>query len=155
MEKISMKEAVNGLPVIHFHAAGIDVCSMLRVASYTGAAGEHCMCSSGCFTKDLKEPVEELKREGITDAALEATGVYRQSLYEMPEESDIKVTLINPCHYKNSGRSENRWKRQYMEPTVPLVWDPCVTRTSPRKHTGNCVATYTNVAWYGNRKARR
>jgi hypothetical protein len=33
------------------------------------------MCRSGCFTKDLKEPVEELKREGLTDAAMEATGV--------------------------------------------------------------------------------
>jgi hypothetical protein len=42
MEKISMKEAVSGLPVIHFHAAGIDVGSMLMVASYTNAAGEHC-----------------------------------------------------------------------------------------------------------------
>jgi hypothetical protein len=124
MEKISMKEVVNGLPVIHFHAAGIDVCSMLRVASYTGAAGEHCMCSSGCFTKDLKKPVKELKREGITDAALEATGVYRQSLYEMPEELDIKVTLINPCHYKNSTRlktdeNDSIWNQQYHSCGIP------------------------------------
>jgi transposase len=62
------------------------------------------MCSTGCFTKDLKEPVEELKKEGITGAAMEATGVYRKSLYEMPEEADIRVTLINPGHCKNSGR---------------------------------------------------
>jgi hypothetical protein len=40
-----MKESVNGLPVIHFHAAGMDVGSMLMVAGYTGATGEHCMCS--------------------------------------------------------------------------------------------------------------
>jgi transposase len=104
MENFSMKEAVSGLPVINFHAASMDVASILITASYTGAAGEHCMCSTGCFTKDLKEPVEELKREGVTGAAMEATGVYRKSLYEMPEEADIRVTLINPGHYKNSGR---------------------------------------------------
>jgi hypothetical protein len=76
MEKISMKETVSGLPVINFHAAGMDAGSMLMAASYTGAAREHCMYSTRCFTKDLNEPVEELKREGITDAAMEATGVF-------------------------------------------------------------------------------
>jgi hypothetical protein len=64
----------SGSPVINFHAAGMDVGSMLMMVSCTNAAGGHCMCSSGCFTKDLKEPVEELKKEGITGAAIEATG---------------------------------------------------------------------------------
>ncbi|MDR1224234.1 MAG: hypothetical protein LBL07_15345 [Tannerella sp.] len=84
MEKILKKGAVEGLPVINFHTAGIDVGSTLMVVSCTGASGEQCICRTGCFTGELKELVEELKREGIAGVAMKATGVYRMSLYEMP-----------------------------------------------------------------------
>ncbi|MDR0745932.1 MAG: hypothetical protein LBF17_05510 [Mediterranea sp.] len=57
MEKISKKESIKGLPVINFHAAGIDVGSTLMVTGYTNIAGEQYVCRSGCFTKDLKELV--------------------------------------------------------------------------------------------------
>jgi transposase len=95
----------------------------------------------------LKEPVEELKREGITDAAMEATGVYRKSLYEMPEETDIKVTLINPGHCKNSGRSKTDENDSIRIRQYHSCGGSCVTRTSPWKHTANCAAAYTNAAW--------
>jgi hypothetical protein len=39
MEKILKNGAVNRLPVINFHAAGIDAGSTLMVVSYTNAAG--------------------------------------------------------------------------------------------------------------------
>jgi hypothetical protein len=31
------------------------------------------MCSTDCFTKELKKPMEELKKEGITDVAMQVT----------------------------------------------------------------------------------
>jgi hypothetical protein len=63
------------LPVINFHAAGIYVGITLTITGYTNIAGEPCVCRSGCFTKDLKELVGLLVREGVSDAAMEATGV--------------------------------------------------------------------------------
>jgi transposase len=74
------------------------------LVSYTNLSGEHCLCKTGCFTKDLKDLVSELTKEGVTDAAPEATGVYWASPYELSEESGIHVTLINPSRYKNSTR---------------------------------------------------
>jgi transposase len=91
---------------------------MLMVVSYTNIEGEQCMCRTGSFTKELKELVDLLQKEGVTDVAMEATGVYWQSLYEMLEDAGIRVTLINPGHYKNSAHlktdeNDSLWIHQY------------------------------------------
>jgi hypothetical protein len=52
---------------------------------------------------DLKSLVDILSREGVTDVAMEATGVYWTALYELLEDASIKVTLINPSHFKNAS----------------------------------------------------
>ncbi|MDR1938913.1 MAG: transposase, partial [Tannerellaceae bacterium] len=86
---------------INFHAAGIDAGSTLTVISFTDPAGKQCVCETGCFTKGLKESVQLLKEQKITGVAMEATGIYRMSLYGLLEEAGIRVTPINPAHYKN------------------------------------------------------
>jgi hypothetical protein len=55
------------------------------------------MYSTGCFTKDLKEPVEEPEKERHHRCGDGSRGC-------IPAEADIKATLINPGHCKNSGR---------------------------------------------------
>jgi transposase len=118
MEKIQKNGTVSGIPVINFHAAGIDVGSTLTVVSFTDPSGVQSVYETGCFTKDLKEPVQLLKEQKITDAAMEATGIYWMSLYGLLEEAGIRVTLINPAHYKNSANQKNDvndsiWIHQY------------------------------------------
>jgi transposase len=118
MEKISTNGAINGLPVINPHAAGIDVGSIEMVISYTNASGQQCVCKTGAFTQDLKELVEVLLQDGVTDVAMEATGEYWKSLYEMLEDAGINMTVINPSHYKNSANlktdeNDSQWIHQY------------------------------------------
>jgi hypothetical protein len=90
-----------GLPVLNYHTAGIDIGSMLMTVSYTGKDGCTYLFESNGFTVDLKALVKTLSDEEVTDVAMEATGVYWMSLYELLEDASIKVTLINPAHFKN------------------------------------------------------
>jgi transposase len=118
MEKIEKMGLLTGIPVINFHAAGIDVGSMLMTVSFTDTAGNQCLYETSGFTNDLKSLVSLLKEQGITDVAMEATGIYWMSLYELLEESGIHLTLINPSHYKNSANQKNDikdsiWIHQY------------------------------------------
>ena len=118
MEKILKKGTVSGLPVINFHAAGIDVGSTVMAVSYTDNTGYQCLLTTGCFTGELKELALLLASEGVKDVALEATGVYWMSLYEMLEEVDIQVTLIHPGHYNRSAslktdENDSLWIHQY------------------------------------------
>jgi len=118
MEKISKKGPISGLPVINFHAAGIDVGSTVMAVSYTDNTGNQVVLKTGCFTKELRELSLLLATEGVKDVAMEATGVYWMSLYEILEDVGIRVTLINPGHYKNSSclktdENDSLWIHQY------------------------------------------
>jgi transposase len=118
MKNISKKGDLAGIPIINFHAAGIDVGSMSMAVSYTDQSGQLCVTETGCYTRDLHELVLVLRQEGITDVAMEATGVYWMSLYELLEDAGIQVTLINPGHYKNSANQKTdikdcQWIHQY------------------------------------------
>jgi hypothetical protein len=86
--------------------------------SFTDTSGNQCVYETSGFTKDLKELVALLQEQGVKDVAMEATGVYWMSLYELLEESGIEVTLINPSHYKNSANQKTDindciWIHQY------------------------------------------
>ncbi|MFT3749613.1 MAG: transposase [Agriterribacter sp.] len=41
------------------------------------------------------------KKAGVTHVCMEATGVYRIAVYEVPEQHGFKVILVNARHYKN------------------------------------------------------
>lgn len=103
MENFAIKKVdfSMGLPVINHHTAGIDIGSMLMTVSYTGKDGCTYLFECNGFTVDLKALVKTLSDEGVTDVGMEATGVYWMSLYELLEDASIKVTLINPAHFKN------------------------------------------------------
>ena len=90
-----------GLPVLNYHTAGIDIGSMLMTVSYTGKDGSTYLFECNSFTVDLKALVSRLSSEGVTDVAMEATGIYWMSLYDLLEDASIKVMLINPSHFKN------------------------------------------------------
>jgi len=89
------------LPVINFHAAGIDAGSTVMAVSCTDSLQNCYLLKTGCFTKDFRELSLLPASEGVKEVAMEATGVYRMSLYEMLEDVDIRMTLINPGRYKN------------------------------------------------------
>lgn len=101
MVKSSNQLTQNPLAILNRHTAGIDIGSMLMMVSYTDTAGNQKLLESTGFSEDLKKLAETLKSEGVTDVAMEGTGVYWMSIYEVLESEGLKVTLTNPRHFKN------------------------------------------------------
>ena len=78
--------------VVHSHCAGIDIGSREIFVCCNGID----VVSFGTFTSDYVHCCNYLKDNGISSVAMEATGVYWISLYEMLEKSGIKVCLVHP-----------------------------------------------------------
>ncbi|MBC8052078.1 MAG: IS110 family transposase [Sphingobacteriaceae bacterium] len=102
------------LGVIYPNSAGIDVGSMNMLVSYQGRDGISIVKEYGSYTEDLHAMAEALKSAEITHVAMEATGSYWMSLFEVLEEHDIHITVVNPSHYKNvAGQktdvSDSQW----------------------------------------------
>jgi len=85
--------------------AGIDVGqaeSMVCVRvpdAVTGAPAE-LIASYGTTTPDLLELVDWLRGLGVTDVAMESTGVYWKPIYYLLED-DFTVLLVNAAHIKH------------------------------------------------------
>ena len=77
---------------IHAKAAGIDVGSR---GVFVSIDGEQAV-NFKTFTSDYQLCCNYLKDNGIISAAMEATGVYRFTLYEMPEQHGIEVCPVHP-----------------------------------------------------------
>lgn len=95
------KEKQLRLGIIYPHSAGVDIGSMDMAVSYSGRDGRQCIKEYSSFTEDLHLMGKELQDAGVTQVAMEATGVYWMSVYEILEQYDIEVTLVNARHYKN------------------------------------------------------
>lgn len=89
------------LAIINHHTAAIDIGSMLMMVSYTDAEGNQRLMETDGYTESIKELASTLKHAGVTDVAMEATGIYWTALFEVLEEVGLNVTLINPRHFKN------------------------------------------------------
>lgn len=81
---------------IHLHCAGIDVGAE---SIFIGIDGEE-VASFGTFTEDYLKAIAYLKEHKITAVAMEATGVYWITLFEMIEAAGIAVTLVNAKQVK-------------------------------------------------------
>ena len=76
MVKTSNQTTQNSLAILNSHTAGIDIGSMLMMVSYTDTAGQQKLLESTGFSEDLCKLAKTLKSEGVTDIAMEGTGVY-------------------------------------------------------------------------------
>ena len=85
------------LSKIHQHAAGIDIGSDKVYVSVEGQP----VRNFRTFTATYKELGEYLQSHSITHVAMEATGIYWVTLYDLLEEMGFDVTLVNPSDSKN------------------------------------------------------
>lgn len=85
------------LEKINSSAAGIDIGSEKIFVAIEGQE----VRSFGTFTTTLHQAVEYLQFNGITTVAIEATGVYWITLYDLLEGAGIEVFLVNPVETKN------------------------------------------------------
>jgi len=85
--------------------AGIDVGQAESVVcvrvpdAVTGAPAE-LIASYGTTTPDLLELVDWLRGLGVTDVAMESTGVYWKPIYYLLEDN-FTVLLVNAAHIKH------------------------------------------------------
>ncbi len=101
------------IKVINENAAGIDIGSReIFIALPNGEVK-----SFGTFTSDFISAVEYLKSNNITTVAMESTGVYWTTLYDMIEQAGITTCLVKSTMVKNvPGRktdvSDCQWIQQ-------------------------------------------
>jgi transposase len=87
------------------HVAGVDVHKeILAITILIGAADEepkaqHFECKT--FTEDLMAMGIKLKEMGVTDAAMESTGIFWKPVFNVWNPMGIKVIVGNATHIKN------------------------------------------------------
>lgn len=101
MAKIEKQIKDLQLAIIQPNTAAIDVGSMLMMVAYSDSEGRQCLLETDGFTESLDALAETLRSAGVKEVAMEATGVYWMSLYEVLEQRGLRVILINPRHFKN------------------------------------------------------
>jgi transposase len=140
------------LPVVHPHAAGIDVGATehsVCVPEDAVPAAESPVRQYRAFTGDLDQLVEWLQVCKVRTVAMESTGVYWIPLYQKLERAGLEVVLVNARHLKRvPGRKTDvldcQWLQQMhsyglLSGSFRPSDDICVLRTFLR-HRGNLVA---------------
>jgi transposase len=98
---------LQSLPMIHPNAAGIDVGAKEHVVAVPVDRDPEPVRSFKAFTPDLYELADWLKGCGVETVALESTGIYWITLYEILEERGFQVRVVNARHVKNvPGRTK-------------------------------------------------
>lgn len=104
MKKVT-KETFN---VIHPDAAGIDVSSKDYYVAVPENRDEEPIKTFGCFTQDLQEIADWLKKCRITSVAMESTSVYWTQLFIVLQDQGFEVFLVNAQQIKNvSGKKSD------------------------------------------------
>lgn len=104
--------------LIYPRSAGVDVGSMLMVVSYTDREGLSHVRPFDSFTDSLHELAALLKTAGVQEVGMEATGSYWMTLFTILEDFGMRVTLINPSHYRNVAQktdvNDAQWLHQLL-----------------------------------------
>jgi transposase len=103
-----------GLPLIHQAAAGIDIGAKEHYVCVPSHLTETPIREFGTFTEDLEALGDWLLSLGIQTVALESTGIYWLSLFEILEAKGLEVCLVNARHLKNvrGRKSDCQWIQQ-------------------------------------------
>jgi len=68
-----------------------------------------------CFTADLREMAKWLVEKGVRSVAMQSTGVYWMSVFEVLEQHGLEVYLVNARHTKNlPGRKSDIQECQWL-----------------------------------------
>jgi transposase len=105
------------LPIVHRHAAGIDIGSTFHVVAVPEDVDDEPVRSFRSFTGDLYRLADWLASVGITTIAMESTSVYWIPVFEILEARGFEVVLVNARDAKNvPGRktdvNDAQWIRQ-------------------------------------------
>ena len=93
--KASKSVPLQSLPLIHPNAAGIDVGAKEHVVAVPSDRDPQPVRTFQAFTPDLHQLAAWLRRCGIQTVALESTGIYWLSLYEVLEQYGFEIRAVN------------------------------------------------------------
>lgn len=112
------------MDVIVDRCAGLDIGQALVVAAVRtpgeGRKRRQEIRSFSTFAKDLEALADWLVSEGVTEVAMEATGVYWKPIWHVLEDRDFELLLVNAQHVKKvPGRKTDvkdaEWIAQLLE----------------------------------------
>ena len=111
-----VKTSTPQLPMLHLHAAGIDIGAREIYVAVPPGSGVHNVRSFATFTEDLLALRDWLQECGVTTVAMESTGVYWIPLFQILEAAGIEVCLVNARHCKNlPGRKTDVQDCQWLQ----------------------------------------
>src|SRR5437588_3240920 len=87
------------MEVVHERCCGLDVHKKTVVACVITPENRQ-VRSFGTMTEGLLELGEWLAAEGVTHVAMESTGVYWKPVFNLLEESELELLLVNARHIK-------------------------------------------------------
>lgn len=93
-------DAIEGLPPLNLHAAGIDVGNAAHHVAVPPGRDPEPVQKFGSFTADLHRMAQWLKSWGIETVVMQATGVYGVALYDVLESYGLEVYVVNARHTK-------------------------------------------------------
>ncbi len=101
-ETLRQKEAaqVEALPLLHPHAAGIDIGSRSHwvCVGFATDADSGLTREFAAHTDGLKAIVAFLHEHQVNTVAMESTGIYWVPLYELLESEGFEVLLVDPSY---------------------------------------------------------
>lgn len=87
------------MQIVNERCCGLDVHKNIIVACVITPQGKETK-TFGTMTGDIKSLVTWAKAKGCTHVAMESTGVYWKSIYNLLEQTEIKILVVNARHIK-------------------------------------------------------
>ena len=107
------------LVLINPDSAGIDIGSREHYVCVPADRDDKNVRKFAAFTSDLREMAAWLKKCGIRTIAMESTGVYWISVFQILETSGFEVILVNARHVKNvPGRKTDVKDAQWLQQLI-------------------------------------
>ena len=104
------------LSIVNPNAAGIDIGSAEHWVAVPPDRDPKPVRKFGAFTGDLVAIADWLKQSGVDTVAMEATGVYWISLFQVLETRGFKVMVVNARHLRRvSGRKTDYNDCQWLQ----------------------------------------
>jgi transposase len=98
---------MNGLPVIHERAAGIDIGSRFHVVAVPTALTDKPVQTFQAFTADIQRMADWLKSVGVETVVMESTGVYWVPVFEVLESAGLDVMVANARETRSVPRRKS------------------------------------------------
>ena len=99
--KKTRNAAGHALPVVHRHAAGIDIGATFHMVAVGGDVDPEPVRRFESFTGDLHRMADWLTQAGVTTVAMESTGVYWIPAFAILEARGFEVLLVNARDVKH------------------------------------------------------